>query len=107
MIAEALIMGGSSIFIWSLWLGGALGKRKGSTTNSNGSKVHPFVGIFIGTLCPICGVPATKNHGLQLPKACTKKQFPDCKTKEAHLHVECTFCTAKFLMAPAYSEKIK
>ena len=122
MIVEALIMGGSSIFIWSLWLGGAIGKRKkpvikteikyiekiiekAAPPNPNSPKIHPFTGVFIDTKCPICGAPARATEGLRLPKACTKKLFPDCKVKEDHVHVECTLCTAAFLMAPAYSKR--
>ena len=122
MIAEALIMGGSTIFVWSLWLGGAVGKRKkpqvkteikyiekiverAAPVDSSKPRIHPFVGVFVGTKCHICGSPARADEGLRLPKACTSKNFPNCKVKEDHVHVECTLCNAKFLMAPAYTRK--
>jgi hypothetical protein len=119
---EALIIGGSAVFVWSLWLGGAVGKRKKpvvktevkyiekiitkeAPSNPNKPKIHPFVGVFVNTICPICGAPARAMEGLRLPKACTRKLFPNCYTKEDHVHVECTLCTATFLMAPAYSKR--
>lgn len=122
MIVEALIMGGSSIFIWSLWLGGAVGKRKKTqvkteikyiekivekpaTSDPSKPRIHPFVGIFVDTKCPICGAPARTHEGLRMPKACGTKTFPGCTVKDDHVHVECTLCTAKFLMAPAYSKR--
>lgn len=122
MIVEALIVGGSTIFVWSLWLGGAVGKRKKSQVKTeikyiekivekaapvdpNKPKIHPFVGVFIDTKCPICGAPARAHEGLRLPKACRPQLFAGCTVKEDHVHVECTLCTAKFLMAPAYSKR--
>lgn len=122
MIVEALIMGGSTIFVWSLWLSGAVGKRKkpqvkteikyiekivekAASADPTKPRIHPFVGIFVDTKCPICGAPARATEGLRMPKACTPLLFKSCTVKEEHVHVECTLCTAKFLMAPAYTRK--
>jgi hypothetical protein len=97
MIVESIVLGVVSIVLGSLWFADRMVKREFQDyPEVEGSKLKPFLRIFVGTPCPICKYPATAEIGLRLSKACHDKG--KCSIKQEHLHVECTACKSNWLM---------
>jgi hypothetical protein len=106
MIVETIIAGLTVIFVSSLAFANAQIKRQrqwdkedSQEEDDDAAGIRPYLNIAIGTKCPVCGRAAEKGNGLRQPKICDPKE--KCEVSPAHLHVECTWCNAKWLMRPA------
>jgi hypothetical protein len=64
-------------------------------------QIYPYIKMagYNGTLCPVCGITATRNEGICLPSKCEKKDA--CSVDmPSHLHVFCMSCKSSILMEP-------
>lgn len=111
MIVEVVCLSVASIFLGSLWFADRILKREHDDDlrdesklekkeEAKGPRILPYFRVELGSACPICGEPTTRDHGIKfVPRVCSKG-FKCVANGFPHLHGECQSCNGKFLMAP-------
>lgn len=117
MIVEAIILGGSSIFVSSLWFAHVLLKREHdqdvideapaiTKPAKRAVEILPFEKIVTGSSCPACGGRIEGYTDGTLHKfrktGCLSSTCDAYPTQ--HIHMHCLLCDSRWYMRPHYAK---